>query len=222
MRRTEPYHYHGKYRCTTTLFRGTVVASQKSRIVHTRISGGDGYLDTHNDGNIHAGTNPLASSSETRTYHEFFLRDDVSGKEEAIELENWDVALREGHDVAVAWVADRTGEHLVAVYNYSLGQETYAENALPDTFQLHPPTTLITLNAFIWFAWLLMSIAVALKFGLWRPGAALVIILGLFIAIAMLHHFLNGIFNRDRERKTLDARADLRRTLRQRADAIGS
>ena len=144
MRRTEPYHYHGKYRCTTTLFRGTVVASQKSRIVHTRISGGDGYLDTHNDGNIHAGTNPLASSSETRTYHEFFLRDDASGKEEAIELENWDVALREGHDVAVAWVADRTGEHLVAVYNYSLGQETYAENALPDTFQLHPPTTLIT------------------------------------------------------------------------------
>ena len=196
MRRTEPYHYHGKYRCTTTLFRGTVVASQKSRIVHTRISGGDGYLDTHNDGNIHAGTNPLASSSETHTYHEFFLHDDASGKEEAIELENWDVALREGHDVAVAWVADRTGEHLVAVYNYSLGQETYAENALPDTFQLHPPTTLITLNAFIWFAWLL--------------------------AIAMLHHFLNGIFNRDRERKTLDARADLRRTLRQRADAIGS
>ena len=111
---------------------------------------------------------------------------------------------------------------MVAVYNYSLGQETYAENALPDTFQLHPPTTLITLNAFIWFAWLLMSIAVALKFGLWRPGAALIIILGLFIAIAMLHHFLNGIFNRDRERKTLDARADLRRTLRQRADAIGS
>ena len=67
-----------------------------------------------------------------------------------------------------------------------------------------------------------MSIAVALKFGLWRPGAALIIILGLFIAIAMLHHFLNGIFNRDRERTTLDARADLRRTLRQRADAIGS
>ena len=39
MRRTEPYHYHGKYRCTITVFRGTVISTQKNRTVHTHISG---------------------------------------------------------------------------------------------------------------------------------------------------------------------------------------
>ena len=127
MRRTRDFLYKNRYRCTITIFRGTVIGTQKNRTVHTRIHGEQ-------------------SSSKTKIHNEFFLRDKASGKEEAIELENWNLSLRAGHDVALAWLQGKKNapERLAAVYNFSLGEEVWADKQLPDAFQPYKQTALIT------------------------------------------------------------------------------
>jgi len=204
MRRTRDFHYKNRYRCTITIFRGTVISTQKNRTVHTRISG----------------ETTLTSSSNTKIHNEFFLRDKASGKEEAVELENWNLSLREGHDVALVWVAAAKGgeAQLAAVYNYSLGEEIWAESALPDCFQIHKPAALITLCALLWLGWLILAIALALKLGFWKPQAAGLLIAMTFILVALFNHALLAILSRDRDREICEAREALHRAVRKFAD----
>ncbi len=201
MRRTRDFHYKNRYRCTITIFRGTVIGTQKNRTVHTRVHGEQ-------------------SSSKTKIHNEFFLRDKASGKEEAIELENWNLSLRAGHDVALAWLQGKKNapERLAAVYNFSLGEEVWADKQLPDAFQPYKPTALITLCALLWFAWLVLSIALLLKLGFWKPQAAGLLIAMMFFLVALFNHALLAILGRDRNEERQDAREALRRAVRKFAE----
>ena len=192
MRRTLPFQYKKRYRCTITVFRGTVISTQKNRTVYSR-DGGD-----------------------TRIHNEFFLRDKASGKEEAIELENWNLSLREGHDVAIVWIQGRkeADARPVAIYNYSLGEEIWAENQLPAALQIYKPVALVTFCSLLWFLWLILSLALVLKLGLWKPRAVMVLIGMSFFLIALLNHVLLNLFSHDRDKEILEAREALRQTVR--------
>ena len=192
MRRTRDFHYKNRYRCTITIFRGTVISTQKNRTVYSR-DGGD-----------------------TRIHNEFFLRDKASGKEEAIELENWNLSLREGHDVAIVWIQGRkeADARPVAIYNYSLGEEIWAENQLPAALQIHKPVALVTFCSLLWFLWLILSLALVLKLGLWKPRAVMVLIGMSFFLIALTNHVLLNLFSHDRDKEILEAREALRQTVR--------
>ena len=192
MRRTLPFQYKKRYCCTITVFRGTVISTQKNRTVYSR-DGGD-----------------------TRIHNEFFLRDKASGKEEAIELENWNLSLREGHDVAIVWIQGRkeADARPVAIYNYSLGEEIWAENQLPAALQIHKPVALVTFCSLLWFLWLILSLALVLKLGLWKPRAVMVLIGMSFFLIALTNHVLLNLFSHDRDKEILEAREALRQTVR--------
>lgn len=192
MRRTLPFQYKKRYRRTITVFRGTVISTQKNRTVYSR-DGGD-----------------------TRIHNEFFLRDKASGKEEAIELENWNLSLREGHDVAIVWIQGRkeADARPVAIYNYSLGEEIWAENQLPAALQIHKPVALVTFCSLLWFLWLILSLALVLKLGLWKPRAVMVLIGMSFFLIALTNHVLLNLFSHDRDKEILEAREALRQTVR--------
>lgn len=76
---------------------GTVLAPTKSRVVTTEVSGGGSYVS----GGV-TYTNPVSTSTSTAIHDQFFLRAS-DGVEEAIQLTNFNLALREGHQMTAAW-----------------------------------------------------------------------------------------------------------------------
>ena len=77
---------------------GTVLAPTKSRVVTTNVSGGGSYVS---GGATY--TNPISTSTSTSIHDQFFLRTS-DGVEKEIQLTNFNLALREGHQLTAAWV----------------------------------------------------------------------------------------------------------------------
>ena len=84
---TKKFSYNGKFHCDALLFRGTAVGVNKSRTVHTKISGGGGSIHTGIDGKVYGGTSKIHSTTETYIHDEFFLRNQTSGKEKDFSLD---------------------------------------------------------------------------------------------------------------------------------------
>ena len=80
-------------------FMGKVEGTSKQR--ETRVHGGGGGGVVRNG---QGATAPVRISSTTTVHDNFFLLNEESNAEKDISLQNWDVALREGHKVQVIWV----------------------------------------------------------------------------------------------------------------------
>lgn len=105
---------------------GTVASAVKQ--LETKVSGGGG------GGYSHQGTGytaPVQISSTTTTHDNIFLVDGT-GKEHAIRLQNWDLSVRETHQLTAIWLTKRNGKGApyVAIYNATLGETDYNENLL--------------------------------------------------------------------------------------------
>lgn len=83
---------------------GTVLDPTKSRVVTTDVSGGGSYVS---GGVTH--TRPISTSTSTSIHEQFFLRAS-DGTEKAIQLTNFDLALREGHRMTAAWAIQKGKE----------------------------------------------------------------------------------------------------------------
>lgn len=83
---------------------GTVLAPTKSRVVTTEVSGGGSYVS---GGATY--TRPISTSTSTSIHDQFFLRTS-DGVEESIQLTNFDLAVREGHQMTAAWAIKKGNE----------------------------------------------------------------------------------------------------------------
>jgi len=94
--------------------RGKVVGKDKN--FETRVSGGGGGASYQGTG----GSAPISISSTTYIHDKIYL-DIGNGKETAIELTDWDIACREGHDMMVVWIIKDNNQRgkYVAVKNFT-------------------------------------------------------------------------------------------------------
>lgn len=89
--------------------KGTVVGKDKHLETQVSGGGGGGYS---NQGTGYSGA--VSISSTIITHDTIFLQDE-NGKEHAIELTNWDIACREGHQMLVQWIIkgnDKSGTYV--------------------------------------------------------------------------------------------------------------
>ncbi|MBW7839002.1 MAG: hypothetical protein H3C36_05040 [Chitinophagaceae bacterium] len=110
-------------RNTMTIYydRGRVAGKDKN--METRVLGSGG------GGGAYQGTGATASVHITSTtiIHDKIYLQKEDGKERAVELTNWDVACREGHDMVVAWIipeGKESGDY-TAIKNITTGIEMY-------------------------------------------------------------------------------------------------
>ena len=159
MRNKKGFSYNDKFHCDVLLFRGIAVDVNKSRTVHTTISGGGGSIRTGIDGKVYGGTSGIRSTTQTHIHDEFFLRNQTSGKEEDFSLTDWDIPLRDGHDAAVAWVVPHGNNQgpYIALHNYTLQKTTWRADLLPQMFQIKKPIYLWVLNVIVCIACFIMA-----------------------------------------------------------------
>ena len=159
MRNKKGFSHNDKFHCDVLLFRGIAVGVNKSRTVHTEISGGGGSVHTGIDGKVYGGTSGIRSTTETHIYDEFFLRNQTSGKEKDFSMTDWDIPLRDGHDAAVAWVIPHGNDRgpYITFHNYSLQKITWRLDLLPQMFQIKKPIYLWGLNIIVCIACFIMA-----------------------------------------------------------------
>ncbi|HRP44746.1 MAG TPA: hypothetical protein PLU27_08270 [Ginsengibacter sp.] len=108
-------------RNTMTIYydRGRVAGKDKN--METRVSGSGGGGGTYQGTGA---TAPVHITSTTIIHDKIYLQKE-NGKERAVELTNWDVACREGHDMVVAWIipeGKESGDY-TAIKNITTGSE---------------------------------------------------------------------------------------------------
>lgn len=108
-------------------FAGKVTASSKDRETKVSSSGGG---DTIRDGRVRA--KALKVSSATTVHDSFYLVNEEDNSEKDIQLQNWDVSLRDGHDAQVVWIETPKSnhEHYAAIYNKNLKKATWSRLAI--------------------------------------------------------------------------------------------
>ncbi|MFT3824520.1 MAG: hypothetical protein QM731_11390 [Chitinophagaceae bacterium] len=109
---------------------GKVMQSGKN--METIVSGGGGggysYKGT-------GGSAPVSISSRTVVHDQLFLVDET-GKEHAFQLQDFNVAAREGNDLTVIWAIKQgkdSGPYIV-VHNKTVGQTFYNDSSLNKVF----------------------------------------------------------------------------------------
>jgi hypothetical protein len=113
--------------------RGEVMEARKW--AHTETYGGGG-----GSGYTHQGTgfssSSVSISSVTTTHDQFFLKC-ADGTEKAIELLNWGLAIRPGHQVSMVWGIRKGKERgpYVAVRNHTTGETKYSKTAMGELTQ---------------------------------------------------------------------------------------
>jgi hypothetical protein len=116
----------GSKTLSLTWFTGKVVGTTKNLETKVHGGGGGGYSSQG------AGyTAPVAITSTTTVHDQLFLVD-PSGKECSFQLQNFDLACRETHDVTVLWAAKKgknTGYN-VLVYNHTVNKAAYQQSSL--------------------------------------------------------------------------------------------
>jgi len=105
----------GKFNYTIYYAKGKVVGKDKN--FETKISGGGGGGGTYQGT---GGTAPISISSRTVIHDKIYLQHE-HGKETSIELTDWDVACREGHEMLFAWIIKDKNERgpYVALKNFT-------------------------------------------------------------------------------------------------------
>lgn len=103
---------------------GKVINSGKTSTFHTYSSGGD--YDS-NTGTYNSPTYHTSSS-----IHDQIFLVDKEGKEHVIKLTNWDVAVRESHEITAYW-AIRKGKNrgpYVAILNHTINQNLFYDDKI--------------------------------------------------------------------------------------------
>jgi len=106
--------------------RGTAVGVDKK--LETKVQGSGG------GGSSYRGTGytaPVRITSSTTTHDLIHLQDE-NGKEHALRLQNWDLAVRETHELTAIWLVKpgKSGGPYVAIHNHSLDQTDYDEKGI--------------------------------------------------------------------------------------------
>ena len=112
-------------------FTGKVVGTSKDRETHVHGGGGGGYVQGG-----YGSTAGVVISSTTTIHDQIFLQD-KDGRERAFQLQDWNVACREGNLVTVLWAVkkgDEQGQYIV-VHNHTIAQTVYAESSLDRIFE---------------------------------------------------------------------------------------
>ena len=123
---------------------GTVASADKQ--LETKVSGGGG------GGGSYRGTGytaPVTVSSKTVTHDAIYLVD-ANGQEHALRLQDWDLSVREGHELTAVWLIKKgksKGDY-VAMHNATLGDTTYDAKVLA---KLHRTWWLVPLSLLLPF-----------------------------------------------------------------------
>lgn len=113
-------------------FRGRVVGATKQ--LETKVSGGGGGGSTFRGTGY---TAPVTINSTTVTHDMVHLADE-DGMEHALRLQNWDLSVRESHQLTAVWLikkGKRNGPY-VAIHNHNLNETDYEESTLA---KMHRP-----------------------------------------------------------------------------------
>lgn len=123
----------GKFNYTIHYAKGKVVGKDKN--IETKISGSGG------GGTVNKGTGDIDDISITSTtlIHDKIYLQQENGKEVAIELTNWDLACREGHEMLVIWIKRGTNESgsYVVVKNYTTDSIKFNDAKIKDLANQH-------------------------------------------------------------------------------------
>lgn len=106
--------------------KGAVVGADKK--LETKVQGGGGGGGTYRGTGY---TAPVSITSTTTTHDLIHLQDD-GGKEHAIRLKNWDLSVRETHQLTAVWLVKkgRKSGPYVAIHNHSLDETDYDEKTV--------------------------------------------------------------------------------------------
>ncbi len=107
-------------------FTGKVVGTTKNLETKVHGGGGGGYSSQGT-----GYTAPVTITSTTTVHDQLFLID-PSGKECSLQLQNFDLACRESHDVTVLWAAKKGKKngYNVLVYNHTVNKAAYQQSSL--------------------------------------------------------------------------------------------
>ncbi len=142
---------------------GKVASAEKQ--LETKVSGGGG------GGGSYRGTGytaPVTVSSTTTTHDAIYLVDG-SGQEHALRLQDWDLSVREGHELTAVWLIKKgksSGDY-VAMHNATLKETNYDDKTLAKlhrTWWLVPLSLVLPfvfLELHMGFAWWLVPIGLA-------------------------------------------------------------
>lgn len=116
----------GKHTYTIYYSKGQVAGKDKN--FETQVYGGGGGGGSYQGT---GGSAPISISSRTVIHDKIYLKQE-NGKEEVVELTNWDVACREGHELMVMWLIRSGNERgpYVAIKNFTTNQFDLKESAL--------------------------------------------------------------------------------------------
>lgn len=105
---------------------GRVVSASRRSV--TSVSG-------HGGGAYDGSSAPVHISSTTTTHDEFFV-EEADGTEHSLQLVDWDIALREGHELTICWMIDvgRKYGPYVGILNWKTGQLTIDRDSLKELF----------------------------------------------------------------------------------------
>lgn len=116
----------GKHNYTIYYSKGQVAGKDKN--FETQVYGGGGGGGSYQGT---GGSAPISIGSRTVIHDKIYLKQE-NGKEEVVELTDWDVACREGHELMVMWLI-RSGNQrgpYVAIKNFTTDQFNVKESAI--------------------------------------------------------------------------------------------
>lgn len=116
-----------------TVYTTKGIVNESGKNMETRVHGGGGggysYQGT-------GGSAPVSITSTTVVHDQIFLTD-ATGTEHSFQLQNFNVACREGNSISVVWAikqGKKTGPYIVVV-NHTTRQSYYNEKALKNVFR---------------------------------------------------------------------------------------
>lgn len=116
----------GKKVYTIYYTKGAVVGKEKNFETQVYGSGGGGgsYQGT-------GGSAPVSISSRTVIHDKIYLKEE-NGKERAVELTDWDIACREGHELLILWIIQEGKQRgsYAAIKNFTTEEVQYDENLI--------------------------------------------------------------------------------------------
>lgn len=116
----------GDTKYTMFYAKGKVLGKEKN--LETKVSGGGG------GGYVHQGTgvSGQVSISSTTVIHDKLYIEQENNKELAIELQGWDIACREGHELLTVWMTKGNAEtkSFVAIKNLTTDELKIGEGAI--------------------------------------------------------------------------------------------
>ncbi len=162
-------------------FTGQVVGTSKN--LETTVSGGGG-------GGSGGSSAPVSISSITTVHDQFFLTDN-SGKERAFQLNDFDLACREGHKLTVVWTIKKGEERgpYIAVRNHTTGQTFYGESQITTICN---PQWRTNLTVFYCLLFLVLFVVAIVKFvGRNLLGGAMVAVIAAIIGIDIVRRMMS-------------------------------